>query len=243
MVTGLFGQYRLGNETYQYWSLGAGAGLYQNIDELLIPTRFDGIGLNVNVAFTIDRPRTYQKAKFQLDFGMEQNSAGYNGILLFHQLNYGFLFQLPKKTRFYAGARLAGGTNDHFYADLDDGHLYWLTSYNLQGSLMYILDKKRNKQWLMEAHLVLAGLVSRPEAENYESNFKNSAIWKDVHTNFNFASLADYLRVEGGIQYQYDIANSFRYDLQWYSYPDPEAVTSLSHTITFIRRLGTHKYY
>lgn len=243
LICRAYGQYSLGNETYQYWSLGAGAGLYQNKDELLIPTRFDGIGLNVSVAYTADRPRTYQEARFQLDFGAEQNKPGFHGAFLFHELSYDFLYQLPRKTRFYAGARIGGGTHDHFYYGLDDGHLYWLTSYGLQGSMMYILDRKRNKQWQAGAHLYLAGVVSRPEAESYVSNFSNNALWKQVHSGFSFASVADLLQVEGRLQYQFDKANSIRYHVQWYTYPDPSPVTSLTQTITFIRRLGTNKYY
>lgn len=236
-------QYRLGNETYHYFSIGGGTGFYQNKDYLLIPTVFDGIGLNFRVDYTMDHPRTWQKAKFQLDLGGEQNRSGYHGVFIFHQLSYAFFYQLMPKTRFYAGARLFGGTNDHFYYGLDDGHLYWLTTYNVQGSLMYILDIKRDKQWIADAHLVLAGMVSRPEAESYVSNFKNSALWKDVHSNLTFAALGKMLRVEAGLQYRWDAANGLRYDFQFYNYPDPEEVTFLSHSITYVRKLGTNRNY
>lgn len=238
-----FCQYRLGNETYQYFSIGGGIGFYQNKDLLLIPTRFNGAGLNIHADYTLDQPRTFQKAKFQLDFGGEQNRTGYHGVFIFHQLTYAFFYQLLPKTRLYAGAKLYGGTNDHFYYGLDDGHLYWLTTYNVQGSLMYILDLKHGRQWMADANVVLAGMVSRPEAESYVSNFKNNALWKDVNSNFSFAAIGQLFRIETGLQYQLDKANGLRYDIGFYTYPDPEAVTFLSHSISYVRKLGTNRGY
>lgn len=237
------GQYRLGNETYQYFSIGGGAGIYQNKDHLLIPTRFDGVGVNLLAQYTLDRPRTYQQAKFELSVGGEQNRAGYHGIFLFHRLTYDFYYQLLNESRFYAGAGVSLGTHNHYDYGLDDGHLYWLTGYEINGNLMYILDRRHYRQWIATGGMVLAGLESRPEAESYVSNFKNNAFWKEVNSHFAFAAAGKIVKFSAGLQYQMDIANGLKYEFQFYDYPDPAQVTFLSHTLTYTRRLGTKHNY
>lgn len=140
-------------------------------DNHFSPLRYNGPGTELNILSV----RYYGDMRRYFNLGAKAgylwNNNGFNSMCLQPEVGAGLTFLADNLSSANALSFLGGGINAtsriYRFLNEDPDHIHWATSYALE--FHYILDVEisENRKALMEIKLPVAGMISRPSADDY----------------------------------------------------------------------------
>jgi hypothetical protein len=111
------------------------------------------------------------------------------------------------------------GLDSHiaYYANWDESHFYWLTSYNLGFDGILTYQKSDKSSFWLEMNTPLVSLVSRPpERLLYkEINFDFWWIIDELHEDPRFTSIHQHLALSLDLGYTFKYSSKFKQSIFW----------------------------
>jgi len=209
---------------------GVGIGTYQSKDLLLTPRRYLGVGINFQKNYETNTERFLKLITLSSVIGVQKDRLSYYGLMIGSHYSYNLLYKLKNET-LSVGLKFAKSYNNHYFFGIDDGHLYWLASMNLQPSVRYKSEMKNGRNFIVNCSFVLAGVNSRPNYPNYMSNFKLIHLFTNQFKNLSFVSVADYLSPT--VDLLYFTPNKRKFGIQ-FQYQQYQEIQMLSYGLNYI---------
>jgi len=155
-------------------------------------------------------------------------------------LFYGFRLNKQSEVPVVLGPYMLAIYKWQLYPELQSGHMFWFSSYELGPQLLVdVLVKEKRINF--ELSFSLAGLNSRPEpaTEQYYYSLTFADYVKNPHSNMSFGSVNQYGHIHFVAQLSDpDRSTAFAYEFEFFNYRTEPMFKYISHAITFQWKLG-----
>jgi hypothetical protein len=169
-----------------------------------------------------------------------RQGVGMNWSLKPADLSYGFRLTRDSKAHAYLGPYALAVYKWQLYPELQSGHMFWFSSYEL-GPQLQISVPLEEKLLDFKFSFSLASFNSRPEAvtEQYYYSLTFADFVKNPHSNMKLGSLNQY----GHIRFMAQLSNpgknpALAYEFEYLSYRQAPEFKYMSHSIIFKWKLG-----
>jgi len=177
----------------------------------------------------------------ELGFGVVyREGVGMNWSLTPADLFYGFRLNKNSEVPVLLGPYMLAIYKWQLYPELQSGHIFWFSSYEL-GPQLQVAVPVKEKHISFELSFSLAGLNSRPEpaTEQYYYSLTFADFVKNPHSNMSFGSLNQYGHVHFTAQLSDpDRSTAFAYEFELFNYRLEPMFKYMTHSITFQWKLG-----
>ena len=177
----------------------------------------------------------------EIGFGaLYREGLGMNWSLSPADLFYGFSLNKPNEVQVLLGPYALATYKWQLYPELQSGHMFWFSSYELGPQVLVTLPVKA-KRLSFELSFSLASFNSRPEpiTEQYFYSLTFADFVKNPHSNMTFGSLNQYSHIHFMAQLSDPNKNpAFAYEFEYFNYRMEPMFKYMTHSITFQWRLG-----
>ena len=203
-------------------------------------------GLNLAGEYTYTRLSEKNKFSYQAELGFGANyNQGLGMIWSLKPLDlfYGFRINADPKLPITLGPYLAGYYKWQLYPELQSGHMFWMSSYEI-GPRMELSLPVKNRLLHMSLATSLASLNSRPVyvTESYYYSLTFSDFVRNPHTNISFGSLNTFTHTDLRLELAHpEKSFSIAYEFEFMGYLKAPEFKYIVHSINLIWKLGTKK--
>lgn len=177
----------------------------------------------------------------EIGFGaVYRQGVGMNWSLTPADLFYGFRLNKESEIPVVLGPYMLAIYKWQLYPELQSGHMFWFSSYELGPQLLVGVPVKE-KRISFELSFSLASLNSRPEpaTEQYYYSLSFADFVKNPHSNMSFGSVNQYGHIHFVAQFtDPDRSTAFAYEFEFFNYRTEPMFRYISHAITFQWKLG-----
>ncbi len=155
-----------------YGNLGLGLDLHllQTREDLLSPLRYAGPGLAFRLVADAGSPRYALRVEMKLGLAVPFNRAGHGAGTLTWGGRFAYVHRVRSvgpNTDFFAGASIISRTDDLYFVQWDDAHLYWLAAHAMGPALQVTHQLPSGRKLRLAAEFPLAALVGRPPERRF----------------------------------------------------------------------------
>ena len=125
-------------DSYGYLGLGIDFNLLQTREDLLSPLRYAGPGLAFRLFTDTGSPRYALRVEMELGLAVPFNRAGHGAGMLTWGGRCFYVHRVRSigpNTDLFAGASIISRTDDLYFVQWDDAHLYWLAAHAIGPAL------------------------------------------------------------------------------------------------------------
>jgi len=203
-----------------------------------------GLNLAGEYTFVSHRDRNIFIYQAELGFGANYNQGvGMIWSLKPFDLFYGFNLYKDQARPVRLGPYLAGYYKWQLYPELQSGHMFWISSYEIGPRIEVSLPVK-SRILHMTLSTSLASLNSRPEykTEEYYYSLTFSDFVRNPHTNMTFGTLNTFTHTDLRLELAHpDRGFSIAYEFEFMGYLEAPTFKYIAHSINLIWKLGTKK--
>lgn len=203
-----------------------------------------GLNLAGEYSFSLLTEKNEFSYRAELGFGANYNQGlGMIWSLKPLDLYYGFRIKTNHNLAITIGPYLAGYYMWQLYPELQSGHMFWISSYEIGPRLELSLPVK-NRILHMSLASSLASLISRPEyaTESYYYSLSFPDFVRNPHTNMSFATLNTFTHTDLRLELAHpERSFSIAYDFEFMGYLKTPEFRFLVHSINLIWKLRTNK--
>lgn len=226
------------------------AGIFINFhwlqmnDARFSPLKYSGPGMEIKFSSV----RSYDNIRRHFSFGAGgdyiQNKPGFDAYYLKPAITGGVTFLADnistESSLSYVGGSISATSRMYRFINEDPDHLYWATSYTLDFHYFFDMEVGERRRALFELNFPVAGLASRPAAENHYT-FQLPGFYeymKRLHENPGFVTWNTMQAVN--VSLVMDLLRnrkrslSLGYELDFARFSKPEPVIYLSNSL-FLR--------
>jgi hypothetical protein len=159
----------VGDPSVTIWTLRVSGGLHQMRDDLLVPLRYVGPALDLGLLREQVRPGSGTDLELGAGVAYGLNRYRHHGAALWFAGTLRHGWELPREGwgpewNVRLGLAALARTDDFYFFDWDDAHLYWTATYGLGPSLVLERRLGDGRRLLASADVPLVGFVGRPDA-------------------------------------------------------------------------------
>ncbi len=213
-------------------------------DTYFSPLRYDGPGVNLKILSV----RTYRNFRRHLHLGVKgdylRNRLDFNAWYVQPRFGWGLTVIVPElsfdNALSYVGGNISATSRIYRFVNENPDLIYWATSYTLDFQYFFDVEINRERKIFLELNIPLAGMISRPSANNHYTyqlpGFGEHL--KRLHENAGFATL-DKMQ-SANLKLIMDLSNNRRqtlslgYEVDFSRFNEPEPVSFLSNSL-FLR--------
>lgn len=225
-------------------SLAVAPAFVQVRDEVLNPTRYQGLGAFTQLAFERRGKQFIHQAGLSFTYANVGNQYDEvaTSLAIAPALQYGLLYKVPEPNERFqvmVGGELAGRSHLAYYELWDDSHVYWNTRYTLGARGQWETYRPNGQEWQVRLSVPLVGVASQPPARwDYKViQDEFGAIVELAHEDLRPMTFITGLEAEGRVQFSFPafwkLRQSFFYGFHYLhsTLPDSEALLLSRHTL------------
>ncbi len=213
-------------------------------DASFSPLRYNGPGVDLKILSV----RSYSNLRRHLHLGAKVdylwNRLDFNAYYFQPRMGWGLTVMVPELSSdnglSYLGGNISATSRMYRFVNENPDHIYWATSYTVDFQYFFDLEIDRDRKIFMELNIPLAGMVSRPSADNhYTYQLPGFGEYlKRLHENAGFATLNK--MQSANLKFIMDLSNNRRqslslgYEIDFSRFTEPEPVSYLSNSL-FLR--------
>lgn len=222
-------------------SLTLKTAFFQIKDDFTYGLVFNGVNLSGRYSFEKNTEKATLMYAPEISFGANYNigvglALGFVPIDVF----YGYKTKVSPSKPIVVGAYFSTNYNWQFYPELQGGHMYWFTSFEIGPQLIFTFPLK-NTMIKITFSNSLAGFTSRPEpqTESYFTSRKFSDFVSNAHSHLQFGSFESFNHTNFEIVFlRKDKKLNFAYEFDYFGYFKKPRLQYLSHAINLIWKMG-----
>ncbi len=237
------GQNLTTNKTH---SLVFGLQFYQIKEGMNYGLVFNGINLAIGYEYERINHSSMFRYKPKLDFGVNfQKGIGLNWRFTPIDVFYGFQIFKSSKNTYYLGPYISTNYLWQLYPELQSGHLFWYTLFDIGPKIISIYKVGSNTFSISIATSVM-GFTSRPEFDpKWESHFYTLRFFdwvEKMNSNFNFGSFGLLNHTDIEVEFANILGDglSLAYEFEYFGYFDTPKYQYLSHSLNFKWCIGNN---
>jgi hypothetical protein len=222
--------------------VGLGAWSPQVRDDVVAPLRYQGTGARLQLGYA----HSGERARHEVEFGFSgtplRDRYGNGALALGFGAGYEYLHLLsrsPGTGDWLLGGRLRWDMAIQWYAQWDEEHLYWLTTYDLGPAVVHDLRLAHGHRLTTQLTLPLVALLSRPPAHRFykTDDLGDVGYWfTKSHEHAGFASLPAYAAVSLRVAHRFTVSRHWRfetaYEIEYRRASDPRPIQLLVQSLT-----------
>lgn len=221
------------------WAPGTGIGLHQMREDLVAPLRYVGPTLDLRLSGEQHRAAGERRVQIHAGAAFGANRHGHHAAALSFGGSYRHLWRvspawLGEETRLMLGAAAVTRTDDMYYYDWDDGHLYWSASHGVGPAALLLRNRREGRTLALSLEVPVVGLVGRPDPERRRQvdDLVLLRTWiTGPSRDTRFALVPDLLVLDGRLDYQTSQRFRWTLDLSLHTTPDPVRTVVLRHML------------
>jgi len=222
----------LANKTH---SLDISAHFQQFKDQFNYGLVFSGGGLAVRYKYSLQKEKSIFEYTSQDGFGINSGKgAALNIQTTPVDLYYGYELTKGNAVSLKLGGYISVNYNWQLYPQLQSGHMFWFSSFEL-GPRLHFTGQVKNGFLTASFSNTAAGMASRPipETETYFYSLKYKDFIKNAHNNLKFGSGNLFNRIQFEISWKKnpDKKKIFAYRFEYFEYNKDPKVRFLIHSL------------
>ncbi len=223
-----------------YWQRGfrVEANLLQMRDDLLIPLRFTGPALGIHFDMIRINRSNEHRFSFHLTPAAAFDQFGHGSLAFSWGGAYSFLAKVysfdMQNSALWIGPSVKINTDDMYFIQWDDAHLYWFTTYTVGPAFSYRHALNQRRFITVNFDLPVAGFISRsPEQRmNKVDDLIFLKTWiSRPHEKLRFSVFPDILILGANIEYQTTARRQYHYGFAYRTTSEPKRTSILNHSI------------
>jgi hypothetical protein len=207
-------------------------------DDVVSPLKWAGPGGTLGFGYWRLGATSRHSVELSAPLGLLNNRYGHRAGAL--GLRVGYIYLRPLAAFGGRGTTFLGGclqrdSDLYLYADWDDEHLYWITTYDIAAAVRHEVQLRNGHNLELQAVLPVVSLVSRPPRYRYYKidDFKNPGFYlTKPQENLRVTALGELVSLDISVSYGFALAGSWafraQYGFYYRRYTRPETIVERS---------------
>jgi hypothetical protein len=211
-------------------------------DDIVCPLKWAGPGGTLEAGYWRRSLGSRSGVELGLPLGLLNNRYGHRAGALGLRAGYTYLRHLadPRgRGSVFLGGCLRRDSDLQLYADWDEEHLYWITTYDLGVAARHEVELRNGHDLEFQAVLPVVSLISRPPRRRFYKidDFKNPGFYlTKPQESLRFTALGELVSFDASVSYAFAMAGSWafraQYGFSYRRYTRPETIVERTSTFT-----------